>query len=46
MWEKESVLYNNYYQRFEDFRDAVIGFLDCISKLNIESEFWKNSQEG
>ncbi|KKL23171.1 hypothetical protein LCGC14_2428070 [marine sediment metagenome] len=33
-WLKERVLYNTYYQEFEDFRNAVMGFLENVSNLN------------
>lgn len=36
-WMKERVLYNAYYEDFEDFRDAVFGFLKCVSSLDPES---------
>jgi transposase len=31
-WMKERVLYNTYYQQFDDFKLAVFGFLETISK--------------
>lgn len=36
-WMKERVLYNTYYEAFEDFRDAVFGFLECLSTLDPSS---------
>jgi len=33
-WMKERVLYNTYYQEFEDFRLAIFGFLKAISTLS------------
>lgn len=38
-WMKERVIYNTYYEEFEDFRFAVIGFLKGISKIASDSEF-------
>ena len=35
---KERVLYNTYYQEFDDFKQAVFGFLECFSRLDPESE--------
>lgn len=37
-WMKERVLYNTYYQEFEDFKHAVFGFLESISNLDSQSE--------
>jgi transposase len=31
-WMKERVMYNSYYQEFDDFKLAVIGFLETLSK--------------
>ena len=36
-WMKERVLYNAYYQEFDDFKHAVFGFLESISNLNPKS---------
>lgn len=36
-WMKERVMYNTYYEYFEDFRSAVMGFLECVSTLDPES---------
>jgi transposase len=36
-WMKERVLYNTYYEEFEDFRFAVLGFFVLLSKLGPES---------
>lgn len=33
-WMRERVMYNTYYEYFEDFKSAIIGFLDSISILN------------
>ena len=38
-WMKERVLYNTYYEAFEDFRDAVFGFLKYLSTLDPRSTF-------
>ncbi|NGX47728.1 MAG: hypothetical protein K1000chlam3_01110 [Chlamydiae bacterium] len=39
LWKlmKERVLYNTYYEAFDDFKHAVFGFLKCISNLDPES---------
>ncbi len=34
---KERVLYNTYYEYFEDFKTAIIGFLESMSALDPES---------
>lgn len=36
-WMKERVMYNTYYEYFEDFKSAVIGFLESVSTLDPES---------
>ena len=36
-WMKERVVYNTYYEYFEDFKSAVIGFLEGVSTLDPES---------
>lgn len=33
-WMKESVVYNAYYELFEDFRDAVLGFFRTLNGLD------------
>lgn len=37
-WMKERVMYNTYYEEFEDFKHAIIGFLEGISLLDPSSE--------
>ena len=37
-WMKERVLYNTYYECFDDFRMAIFGFLGSLSKLSPNSE--------
>ena len=37
-WMKERVIYNTYYQEFDDFRSAVFGFFATLSTLDAESE--------
>lgn len=37
-WMKQRVLYNTYYQYFDDFRNAVFGFLNSVSELVPESK--------
>ena len=36
-WMKERVIYNTYYEHFEDFKGAVTGFFAVLSTLAIES---------
>jgi transposase len=33
-WMKERVMYNTYYEYFEDFKLAIIGFLESVSSLD------------
>ena len=33
-WMKERVMYNTYYEYFEDFKSAIIGFLEGLSTLD------------
>lgn len=33
-WMKERIMYNTYYEYFEDFKSAIIGFLESISTLD------------
>ncbi|MDN3508898.1 MAG: transposase [Candidatus Neptunochlamydia sp.] len=40
-WMKERVIYNTYYQYFEEFRSAVLGFLGLVSGLDPERQFEK-----
>lgn len=35
-WMKERVMYNTYYEHFEDFKSAIMGFLDGVSTLDPE----------
>lgn len=37
-WMKERVMYNTYYEHFEDFKSAILGFLQCVSTLDPKSE--------
>lgn len=37
-WMKERVIYNAYYEHFEDFRTAVMGFFKVLSTLGAESK--------
>ena len=37
-WMKERVLYNSYYEEFEDFKSAILGFFKGLSFLNPLSE--------
>ncbi len=34
---KERVIYNTYYEKFEDFRSAIFGFFSALSMLDPES---------
>jgi transposase len=36
-WMKERVIYNTYYEHFEDFKEAVFGFFAILSTLAVES---------
>lgn len=36
-WLKERVIYNTYYEDFEDFRDAVFGFFDILTTTDMGS---------
>ena len=36
-WMKERVLYNTYYQEFGDFKNAIFGLLENISRLDRQS---------
>lgn len=36
-WMKERFLYNTYYQEFDDFKQAVYGFLESVSNLDPKS---------
>jgi len=38
-WMKEKVTYNTYYEEFDDFKQAVFGFLESVSNLDPVSEF-------
>ena len=40
-WMKERVQYNTYYEHFDDFRQAIFGFLESLSRLDPESELGK-----
>ena len=37
-WMKERVIYNTYYEEFEEFKSAVLGFFGTLSKLDPNSE--------
>lgn len=36
-WMKERVIYNTYYEHFEEFKAAVIGFFSVLSTVAVES---------
>lgn len=38
-WMKEKVTYNTYYEEFDDFKQAIFGFLESVSKLDPASEW-------
>ena len=40
LWKlmKEKVIYNTYYQEFEDFKSSVLGFFDRLANIHPESE--------
>jgi transposase len=37
-WMKERVVYNTYYEHFEDFKDAVFGFFSLLSSAGTDSK--------
>jgi len=37
-WMKQRVLYNTYYEHFDDFKQAIFGFLESLSRLDPRSE--------
>lgn len=41
-WMKERIIYNTYYEDFEEFKLAVFGFFEGISKLAPESVWGQN----
>lgn len=41
-WMKESVVYNTYYEEFEAFKDAVLGFFDTLNNLVPDSEIGRS----
>lgn len=41
-WMKERIIYNTYYEEFEDFKLAVLGFFDTLSNLAPESILGEN----
>ena len=36
-WMKERVIYNTYYEHFEDFKGAILGFFSVLSTATVES---------
>lgn len=40
-WMRERVMYNTYYEHFDSFKSAVMGFLEYLSDLNPVSAFGK-----
>lgn len=40
-WMKERVMYNVYYEHFDDFKLAVLGFLEQVSHFEPGSFFWQ-----
>jgi transposase len=38
-WMKEKVTYNTYYEEFDDFKQAIFGFLESISQLDPASSW-------
>ena len=40
LWKfmKEKIIYNTYYQEFEDFKNAILGFFDGLANIHPESE--------
>ena len=41
-WMKERILYNTYYQEFEDFKTAILGFFTVLANIDSESVLGKN----
>jgi len=41
-WMKERILYNTYFQHFEDFKHAIFGFLESLSRLDPNSSLGKS----
>ena len=41
-WMKERVVYNTYYEHFENFKDAVFGFFSLLSNAGTDSELKKS----
>lgn len=41
-WMKERIIYNTYYEDFEDFRDAVLGFFALLNTLASDSELGRS----
>lgn len=41
-WMKERIIYNTYYEHFEEFKAAVLGFFAVLSTLSEESMLGKN----
>jgi len=40
-WMKERIIYNTYYEYFEDFKAAIFGFFSALSTLDPESTLGK-----
>jgi len=40
-WMKETVIYNTYYEEFEVFREAVLGFFNTLNILSPDSQLGK-----
>jgi transposase len=36
-WMKERVIYNTYYEHFEDFKGAILGFFTVLSTVSMDS---------
>ena len=36
-WMKERIIYNTYYEHFEDFKEAILGFFAVLSSVTAES---------
>ena len=41
-WMKERVMYNSYYQEFDDFKKAIFGFLESVSRLDPKSNLGRD----
>ncbi len=43
---KERVIYNTYYEHFEEFKGAILGFFAILSTLTLESTLGQSLRTG